>query len=100
MPLMISPVDGRPMRQVIRFGVNVDVCPTTGGVWMDREAFQKLTAQIREESRSDRLVHAGGHRPDPERRAWSDENEEDDDFGDSRYRRRRRKSGLDDLFDF
>ena len=36
MPLQSSPIDGAPMRTIRRYGIEIDICPTTGGVWLDR----------------------------------------------------------------
>ena len=49
MPLLTSPIDGSPMRQINRYGIELDVCPTTGGVWLDKGELEKLMALIRQE---------------------------------------------------
>jgi uncharacterized protein len=49
MPLLLSPVDGSPMKQINRFGIEIDVCPTSGGVWLDRGELDKLIAFIQNE---------------------------------------------------
>ena len=36
MPLLTSPIDGVAMRQICRYGIELDVCPTSGGVWLDK----------------------------------------------------------------
>ena len=36
MPLLTSPLDGVAMRQIRRYGIELDVCPTSGGVWLDK----------------------------------------------------------------
>ena len=36
MPLLTSPLDGVAMRQIRRYGIEMDVCPTSGGVWLDK----------------------------------------------------------------
>jgi Zn-finger nucleic acid-binding protein len=48
MPLLTSPIDGSPMKQIKRFGIELDVCPTTGGIWLDKGELEKLMAMIRE----------------------------------------------------
>jgi uncharacterized protein len=35
MPLLTSPIDGSA-RQIRRYGIELDVCPTSGGVWLDK----------------------------------------------------------------
>lgn len=48
MPLLVSPIDGSPMKQIVRNGVELDVCPTTGGVWLDKGELEKLLALAQE----------------------------------------------------
>lgn len=48
MPLLTSPIDGSPMKQINRFGIELDVCPTSGGIWLDKGELEKLMALIRE----------------------------------------------------
>ena len=100
MPLTLSPIDGSPMRQIHRYGIEFDVCPTTGGVWLDKGELDKLIALVREETLNEQPVQA---RPQPlaEYPAKGRYRDDDDDDDDDRYRRRHgRKSRLSDLFDF
>jgi hypothetical protein len=60
MPLLTSPIDGSPMRQINRYGIELDVCPTTGGVWLDKGELEKLMALIRQE-----LEEASAYAPPP-----------------------------------
>lgn len=48
MPLLTSPIDGSPMKQVTRYGIEIDICPTTGGVWLDKGELEKLMSVIRD----------------------------------------------------
>ncbi len=48
MPLLTSPIDGSPMKQVTRYGIEIDICPATGGVWLDKGELEKLMAVIRD----------------------------------------------------
>lgn len=48
MPLLISPIDGSPMKQINRYGIEIDVCPTTGGIWLDKGELEKLMAHIKD----------------------------------------------------
>lgn len=58
MPLMTSPIDGSPMREVERYGVKMDICPTSGGIWLDRGELEKIIMAIREEALIDGGVSA------------------------------------------
>lgn len=48
MPLLVSPIDGTPMKQVNRYGIEIDICPTTGGVWLDKGELEKLMAYVKD----------------------------------------------------
>ncbi len=48
-----SPIDGAPMRKMRRYGVEMDVCTRTGGVWLDGGELERIIAHIRgEDSRN------------------------------------------------
>lgn len=92
MPLINSPIDGAPMRQINRYGIEFDICPTTGGVWLDKGELEKLIAFVKEET----LQQDRGDRGQGRYRNG------DDDRGDDGRDRQggRRRSRLEDLFDF
>ncbi|MEM9342795.1 MAG: zf-TFIIB domain-containing protein [Pseudomonadota bacterium] len=58
MPLMTSPIDGSPMREVERYGVKMDICTSSGGIWLDRGELEKIIMAIREEALMDGGVPA------------------------------------------
>lgn len=93
MPLLTSPIDGSPMRQIHRFGIELDVCPTSGGVWLDKGELEKLISLMNDE--------AAAADPDraPEFRRH-DREEDDEDLDHHRRRGGRRRSRLLDIFDF
>ncbi|MBL8551007.1 MAG: zf-TFIIB domain-containing protein [Hyphomonadaceae bacterium] len=90
MPLINSPIDGAPMRRINRYGIEFDVCPTTGGVWLDKGELEKLIALVKEETLSEASPRQSRYRDD------------DDDYDDDRRRGRHggKRSRLADLFDF
>ncbi len=90
MPLIKSPIDGAPMRQIHRYGIEFDVCPTTGGIWLDKGEFEKLIALVKEEA----LVEAEPR----DRRRYRDD--DDEHHRRDRHSGGRRRSRLEDLFDF
>jgi uncharacterized protein len=92
MPLMNSPIDGAPMRQIHRFGIEFDVCPTTGGVWLDKGELEKLIALVKEEAYEERGSPSDGAK-------FRDQDDDDDNRGRGRDGGRRR-SRLTDIFDF
>lgn len=104
MPLISSPIDGSPMRQIKRYGIEIDVCPTSGGIWMDRGELEKLMALLREEATNDE----SGHRNHDGRSHNFNKRKDDDDYDDDySYNRRgdqqHKKSKMSrmlDIFDF
>lgn len=108
MPLLLSPISGEPMKQVIREGIEIDVCPTTGGIWLDKGELEKLIALLMNTA-SENRENTG--RNTPSERQFRDHDEDDDDdnrFGrGNNYHRdergRRKQGGLArvmDIFDF
>lgn len=113
MPLLICPNDNNQMLQIKRDGVEIDVCPTCKGMWMDRGELEKLLQAQREDADAQKQAHARFDRevddfardPDDWRRRHPYDAERkrhryDDDDDD--YRRRKKKRGFDmlDIFDF
>ncbi|MCY4178827.1 MAG: zf-TFIIB domain-containing protein [Litoreibacter sp.] len=93
MPLMTSPIDGTPMREVERYGVKMDICPTSGGIWLDRGELEKIIMAIREEALVDGGVAA--------EEAYSDVHyHESPQRAQQTYPKRRKRSSMfDNLLD-
>ena len=94
MSVLMSPIDGAPMRKVERYGVELDVCTRTGGVWLDKGELEKILAITRESDSSE---------DDERNRAQGYEfaDEDDDDVPRRKHRRSSsRRSRLLDIFDF
>jgi Zn-finger nucleic acid-binding protein len=101
MPLLTSPIDGSPMRQIHRYGIELDVCPTSGGIWLDKGELEKLMHLLREEVMDEQARQV----PPPSNRYYR----EDDDYhryskkgyyGSGRYKKKSKVSKIMDLFDF
>ena len=90
MPLQSSPIDGAPMRTIRSYGIEIDICPTTGGVWLDRRELEKLIEIIREDAAAEI----------PSRARLRRGGDAFEDNGERRQGRMGRKSRLLDLFDF
>jgi len=104
MPLVSSPIDGSPMRQVNRYGIEIDVCPTTGGIWLDKGELEKLMALLKEEAASDNVYAPAGFAPryvshDMEKR-HSRKHHDDDDHYRGQHHRKSKMSKMMDIFDF
>lgn len=110
MPLLLSPISGEPMKQVIREGIEIDVCPTTGGIWLDKGELEKLIALLMNTA-SDSTESTG--RNSPSQRHFRDRDHDEDDDNDNHFghsnddhrdvKDRRRQGGFArvmDIFDF
>lgn len=101
MPLVSSPIDGSPMRQISRYGIEIDVCPTTGGIWLDKGELEKLMALLREEAASDNAAYPPQHQAP--RYTGHDSGHSRRHHDDDYYRHGRKKdkmSRIMDIFDF
>lgn len=104
MPLLTSPIDGSPMKQVHRFGIEIDVCPTSGGIWLDKGELEKLMILLREESGTELSGKPVRHRLHDDDR----DDDDDDDYykrgkhvrGEYSKRRESKMSRIMDIFDF
>lgn len=110
MPLLLCPNDNSSMQQVNRNGVELDICPTCRGVWLDRGELEKILTDGRAEEADRRQSHERFEREvdqfhrDPE--AWRrshpyDERERRYRYEGDDYRYKKKKKGFDlfDIFD-
>jgi Zn-finger nucleic acid-binding protein len=91
-----------------RQGVEIDYCPECRGVWLDRGELDKIVERSHAESTAG--VRAVATAPPPPRRdRWGDPGHSDvryddrarDDRHDPRYaKKKKRKSFIEDIFDF
>jgi uncharacterized protein len=79
-----------------RQGIEIDYCPQCRGVWLDRGELDKMI----ERSTADRSTTDPFDRHAYERRVPFEPRWDDDEDERHRYRGRRRKSFLGELFDF
>lgn len=77
-----------------RQGVEIDYCPKCRGVWLDRGELDKIIERSSEMFDNDRSKSFDDKRYD-DRKYYSDK-KYDDDY----YKKQKRKSFLNDLFDF
>lgn len=109
MPLLLSPIDGSPMRQIQRFGIELDVCPTSGGVWLDRGELEKLMALMKEAAEEEATMYSARSQREEH---YEEPHYHEDDYrtphyqerDDHQYKGKRKKKGalhqMMDLFDF
>lgn len=87
---MKCPIDDSPLSVSSREGVEIDFCPQCRGVWLDRGELDKII------DRAAVATPAPASRPEPRRESRDD----DDEYRGGDPRKRKRRSFLDDLFDF
>lgn len=81
-----------PMREVVRRGVQIDVCPECKGVWLDRGELDKLLAAAEGwEAEGGEHHHPGRHHGGD----WHRGPGHHDDY----YYRRKKKGFLGEIFD-
>lgn len=106
MPLLTSPIDGSPMKQIHRFGIEIDVCPTSGGIWLDKGELEKLMMILKEEAGNDQ-AYSSNQRENARHSQPRDRDYDDDD--DDRHRRggydnghqkKSKMSRMMEIFDF
>ena len=85
---MRCPLCNVKMREVPRRGVKIDVCPECRGVWLDAGEMEKL------------LEGAERWEEDDWRDRDRDKRDYDREYEHHTYGRKKRKSFLDDMFDF
>jgi hypothetical protein len=105
MPLLTSPIDGSPMKQINRYGIEIDVCPTSGGIWLDKGELEKIMAILKEDAINDQPSFSRG-RPRGDDDEYEDD--DDDDYYNRSHENRRgyggkrqgKMSRIMDIFDF
>ena len=112
---MECPVDQTTLQMSERHGIEIDYCPTCRGVWLDRGELDKIVERAaRELAASDPVAVDVAPPPPPPpapsyRRPYEDdrpryeERPKYDDRSrheDPRYRKKKKRSFLEDMFDF
>ncbi len=107
MPLITSPIDGSPMRQINRFGIEIDICPTSGGIWLDKGELEKLLNFIKESAEEDvrnfaqpRASNSLRDDDDHDRSRYQQQRYSDDDYRKGHYKKKSGMSKIMDIFDF
>jgi Zn-finger nucleic acid-binding protein len=95
---MKCPIDDSPLSVSARDGVEIDFCPQCRGVWLDRGELDKIIDRAAAALSSAPSPSAQSYPPPPEPRYDRPHYEERGRYEDPR--KRRRKSFMDDLFDF
>lgn len=114
MPLLVSPIDNQtPMQQIVRDGIEIDRCPVSGGVWLDKGELEKLLGMIRSAVTEDeddfqqfRQMKQSGHMPPasyqqqmPPHGYQRHYKYDDDDYADYHKHKHGKRNKLKSLFD-
>ncbi len=108
MPLLVSPIDGKtPMQQIVRNGIEIDRCPVSGGVWLDKGELEKLLAAMQDAVQEDRQEYAQFrqspsqplHQPQHAYHPASRPVHHDDDYEEYYRHKHGKKSKMRSLFD-
>ena len=91
---MKCPIDDSPLSVSSREGVEIDFCPQCRGVWLDRGELDKIIDRAATTFGAAQPTHQA-----PADRPRSDDRDRDDDRV-GYDKRRKKRSFLDDLFDF
>ncbi len=109
MPLLLCPNCNTSMQNVNRSGVEIDMCPSCRGVWLDRGELEKLlegqrqeqAAQQQDRQRFEREVGDFHRAPD----AWKKRHPYDAQHGryryddDYHYKKKKKHFDIFDIFD-
>ena len=107
MPLLVSPIDGQtPMQQIIRDGIEIDRCPVSGGVWLDKGELEKLLNAVQSAVVADRQEYVAYQQTRPQQqyqqpihpRHYRDDDDYDD-YYKHKYGKKSRVRSIFDLFD-
>ena len=98
---MKCPVDDSPLSVSSREGVEIDFCPQCRGVWLDRGELDKIIDRAANALAGAAPAYAAPEnrrdvRPPPDYRG----SDYEQSYDDRRDRKRRKRSFLDDIFDF
>ncbi|MBL8772074.1 MAG: zf-TFIIB domain-containing protein [Phenylobacterium sp.] len=109
MPLLLCPNCNTSMQNVSRSGVDIDMCPSCRGVWLDRGELEKLlegqraeqTGMQQDRQKFEREVEHFHRDPDDWKRRHAYDSHEhrykyDDDY---HYRKKKKKFDIFDIFD-
>lgn len=103
---MLCPNDGATLLMTDRQGVEIDYCPTCRGVWLDKGELDKIVERAARELGDDLAPPPPPPPPPPpryEERARYEARPRYDDrsrYDDPRSKKRKKRSFLDDIFDF
>lgn len=95
---MKCPVDQTELLMSDRQGIEIDYCPKCRGVWLDRGELDKIIERAAASLAPTAPVGRPARDRRPDDRWYPDDR--DRWYGEREYKRRKRRSFLEELFDF
>lgn len=101
MPLLVSPIDGQtPMQQIKRDGIEIDRCPVSGGVWLDKGELEKLLSAVQSAAAEERSHYVEYRQAVPHKPMHHGYRDDDyEDYHSKKYGRKSKMKSIFDLFD-
>ncbi|MBL8166126.1 MAG: zf-TFIIB domain-containing protein [Anaerolineae bacterium] len=96
---MKCPVDGSELKMTERQGVEIDYCPQCRGVWLDRGELDKIIERSATPQASAPPPQQGYYRERDDDR-YDDDRRREGHYDQRPYEHKKRKSFLDEIFDF
>jgi hypothetical protein len=91
---MNCPVCNVELKMADRQGIEIDYCPRCRGIWLDRGELDKIIERSN-------VGRPEGYREDyPEERGYREPRQYHEQHGSKEHYRKKRRSFLEDLFDF
>jgi hypothetical protein len=83
-----------------RQGIEIDYCPKCRGIWLDRGELDKIIERSGQSTASAPTPVERREPPREYREEYRERSDDRRDYDDDRYKQKKRRSFLDDIFDF
>lgn len=88
------------MKTLDRFGITIEYCPKSGGVWLDKGELEKIIQMTSQEVQSENMAPDLDAAPIRRGNYNNSRREYDDDYYDDDYHKRhKKKSMIGEIFD-
>lgn len=97
---MKCPIDGSELKIAERQGIEIDYCPQCRGVWLDRGELDKIIERSAATQSSAPPAPQQGYYRDRDDDRYHDDRYREGQYEKRPYEHKKRKSFLDEIFDF
>ena len=97
---MKCPVDEAVLQMSNRDGIEIDYCPTCRGVWLDRGELDKIIERNSNSAPAQPQQNMHSSRPPQQHHDYDDDDDYKYNSHGYGHHKKRKKSFLDDIFDF